>query len=140
VVVDRAFAARNLMILREAQGALNLAFGAVLSAYVGVSLSEIDNHPFDHHSLARFFIALAGFILCLCVGNSVLLRGEFRLAAIFALFAGIAAWVALHEARSLHFEGAILRILAGSWVAALLVSNTVLTAINYIHHRNVRST
>ena len=108
-------------MLREAQAALNVAFGAILSAYVGISLAEIDNHPFDHHVLARFFIALAVFILGLSVGNSLILRGEFRLSAIFLILALIAA---------------VLRILAGCWVVALLGSNVVLTAINYLHHRN----
>lgn len=76
VVTDRTFTTRNVAMLREAQAALNVAFGAILSAYVGISLAEIDNHPFDHHVLARFFIALAVFILGLSVGNSLILRGE----------------------------------------------------------------
>ena len=70
MVQDRAFVARNVAVLREAQAALNVAFGAILSAYVGVSLSEIDNHPFDQQVLARFFLGLAIFILCLCVGTA----------------------------------------------------------------------
>ena len=123
-------------MLREAQAALNVAFGAILSAYVGISLAEIDNHPFDHHVLARFFIALAVFILGLSVGNSMILRGEFRLSAIFLILALVAAVFAHHEVTVLRFEGAILRILAGCWVVALLGSNVVLTAINYLHHRN----
>lgn len=133
---DRAFVARNTAILREAQTALNVAFGAILSAYIGVSLSEIDNHPFDHHVLARFFIGVAVFILCLCVGNSVIMRAEFRLGALFLLFAGGAAAFAHHEALTLGFEGAILQVLAGTWVVSLLGSNAALTAINYVHHRH----
>nr|WP_276040290.1 hypothetical protein [Sphingomonas sp. GM_Shp_1] len=136
VVSDRVFSARNTAVLREAQGALNVAFGAILSAYVGVSLSNIDNHPFDHHTLARFFLGVAGFILCLCVGNSVILRGEFRLGIAFLLLGAAAAYVGLMEARHLGFETAILRILSGCWIVALLGSNAVLTAINYLHHRD----
>ena len=122
-------------MLREAQAALNVAFGAILSAYVGISLAEIDNHPFDHHVLARFFLAVAVFILGLAVGNSMILRMEFRLGLTLMGFALVAAVSASHEASVLGFEGAILRILAGCWVVALLGSNAALTAINYLHHR-----
>ncbi|MEG8045495.1 hypothetical protein QP175_04270 [Sphingomonas aerolata] len=136
VVTDRAFVTRNVAVLREAQNALNVAFGAILSAYVGVSLTEIDNRPFDHAVLARFFLGLAVFILCLCVGNSVISRGDYRLGAVFLVLAGGAAAAAHHEALVLGFEGAILRILSACWVVGLLGSNAALTAINYIHHRN----
>ncbi len=136
MVTDRAFVTRNVAVLREAQSALNVAFGAILSAYVGVSLTEIDNRPFDHAVLARFFLGLAVFILCLCVGNSVILRGDYRLGAVFLVLAGGAAAAAHHEALVLGFEGAILRILSACWVVGLLGSNAALTAINYIHHRN----
>lgn len=136
MVTDRAFVTRNVAVLREAQNALNVAFGAILSAYVGVSLTEIDNRPFDHAVLARFFLGLAVFILCLCVGNSVILRGDYRLSAVFLVLAGGAAAAAHHEALVLGFEGAILRILSACWVVGLLGSNAALTAINYIHHRN----
>jgi len=122
-------------MLREAQAALNVAFGAILSAYVGISLAEIDNHPFDHHVLARFFLAVAVFILGLAVGNSMILRMEFRLGLTLMGIALAAAVYAYHEAAVLGFEGAILRILAGCWVVALLGSNAALTAINYLHHR-----
>lgn len=135
MVTDRTFAARNVAMLREAQSALNVAFGAILSAYVGISLAEIDNHPFDHHVLARFFLAVAVFILGLAVGNSMILRMEFRLGVTLMGMALAAAVYAYHEASVLGFEGAILRILAGCWVVALLGSNAVLTAINYLHHR-----
>ena len=136
MVSNRAFVTRNIAVLREAQNALNVAFGAILSAYVGVSLTEIDNRPFDHAVLARFFLGLAVFILCLCVGNSVILRGDYRLGAVFLVLAGGAAAAAHHEALVLGFEGAILRILSACWVVGLLGSNAALTAINYIHHRN----
>ena len=136
MVTDRAFVTRNVAVLREAQNALNVAFGAILSAYVGVSLTEIDNRPFDHAVLARFFLGLAVFILCLCVGNSVILRGDYRLGAVFLVLAAGAAAAAHHEALVLGFEGAILRILSACWVVGLLGSNAALTAINYIHHRN----
>lgn len=138
MVADRAFVARNVAVLREAQNALNLAFGAILSAYVGVSLSQIDNHPFDHHVLARFFLAIAVFILCLCVGNSELLRGRYAQAGTFLLLAAGAAVFAHHEAWQLQVEPSILRILAGCWVVALMGSNALLTAINYLHHRKRR--
>jgi hypothetical protein len=136
VVGNRAFGARNVAVLREAQTALNVAFGAILSAYVGVSLSEIDNHPFDHHALAWFFLGLAVFILGLSVGNSVILRGDYRLGAVFLVLAAVAAIAAHWQAVALGFEGAILRILSACWIVGLLGSNAALTAINYIHHRN----
>ncbi len=97
MVSDRAFSARNIAVLREAQGALNVAFGAILSAYVGVSLSHMESQPFDHHTLARFFLGVAGFILCLCVGNSVILRGEVRLGILFLLLGAGAAYIGLRR-------------------------------------------
>ena len=136
MVTNPTFRTRNAQVLREAQNALNVAFGAILSAYIGNSLAEIDNHPFDHHSLARFFIAIAVFILGLCVGNSVILRGEYRLGVVFLGIAAIGATVAHHEGRLLGFEVVILRLLAGCWVVSLLASDAIVTAINYIHHRN----
>jgi len=136
VVTEIEFREHNRQVLVEAQTAVNVAFGAILSAYVGNSLAEIDNHPFDHHALARFFLLVAAFILCLCVGNSVLLRGEFRLSAGFLVAAVVAAYFAHEEGRALGFEVGILRLLSGCWAVALLGSDAVLTAINYIHHRN----
>ena len=129
------FRERNTQILTEAQNALNIGFGAILSAYVGISLADIDNHPFDHALLARFFVALAVFILCLSLGNSMVLRGEWRLGVGFLALCGIAAVVAHQAGRILGFEVVILRLLAFSWVGALLVGNAVLTAITYLHHR-----
>lgn len=131
----RGFRERNTQILTEAQNALNIGFGAILSAYVGISLAEIDNRPFDHQLLARFFVALAVFILCLSLGNSMVLRGEWRLGIGFLALCGIAAVVAHQAGRILGFEVVILRLLAFSWVGALLVGNAVLTAITYLHHR-----
>jgi len=55
-----------------------------------VSLSHMESQPFDHHTLARFFLGVAGFILCLCVGNSVILRGEVRLGILFLLLGAVA--------------------------------------------------
>lgn len=130
------FRERNVEILREAQTALNVGFGAILSAYIGNSLADIDNAPFDHHALARFFLLIGVFILGLSVGNNVILRGEYRLGAAFlAMAAGAAVW-AHEEGRALGFEVIILRLLAACWVIALLGSNLALTAINYLHHRN----
>ena len=130
-----AFRERNVEVLREGQNALNVAFGAILSAYIGNSLAEIDNRPFDHTALAWFFIFVAVFILGLCVGNTVILRGEFRLGALFLVLGAIGAVLAHNQGRHLGFEVIILRILAFCWVAALLGSNALLTTINYIHHR-----
>lgn len=130
------FRERNVEVLREAQTALNIGFGAILSAYIGNSLAEIDNIAFDHHMLARFFLLIAAFILGLSVGNSVILRGEYKLGGMFLIFAGVAAVWADIEGNKLGFEVEILRILSGCWVTALLGSNIALTAINYIHHRN----
>ena len=132
----QGFRETNVEVLKEAQAALNVAFGAILSAYVGNSLAEIDNAPFDHAALARFFLLVSIFILCLCVGNSVILRGEFGLGAVFLAAAALAAVWAHEEGRTLGFEVAILRILSGCWVVALLGSNAALTAINYMHHRH----
>ena len=131
------FRRHNLAVLREAQAALNVAFGAILSAYIGNSLAEIDNRVFDHHLLARFFILLAVFILGLSVGNSVILRGQFALGAMF-LGGGLIAAAFAHEAgRELGFEVIVLRLITFCWVVALLGGDAVLTLINYVHHRNM---
>jgi hypothetical protein len=63
VVNSIGFRRRITHVLTEAQNALNVAFGAILSAYIGNSLAEIDNRPFDHVALAKFFMLLAVFIL-----------------------------------------------------------------------------
>ena len=129
------FRRRTTHVLTEAQNALNVAFGAILSAYIGNSLAEIDNAPFNHHNLARFFLTLALFILGLCVGNSLLLRGDYRAAAAMLAIGATGAWFANMEGRTLGFEVAILQILCGCWVTALLGSNLILTLFLYIHHR-----
>jgi uncharacterized membrane protein YiaA len=129
------FRRRITHVLTEAQNALNVAFGAILSAYIGNSLTEIDNRPFDHAALAQFFMMLAVFILGLCVGNSLLLRGEYRFAAILLAVGAIAAVLAHATGRTLGFEVVILRILATCWVVALLGSNLILTFSLYLHHR-----
>jgi hypothetical protein len=136
VVNDTRFLRRNVAILQEAQVALNIAFGAILSAYIGNSLAEIDNRPFDHVVLARFFLLVAVFILGLCLGNSFILRGEYRIGSLFLAVAFVAAGFAHEEGRTLGFEVVILRLLSACWFFALLGSDAVLTAINYIHHRN----
>jgi len=132
------FRERNVEVLREAQNALNVAFGAILSAYVGNSLAEIDNHAFDHALLGRFFIFVAIFILGLCVGNSVILRGEYKFGALFLGVGAIGAVLAYRSGNGLGFEVVVLRLLAFCWIAALLGSNAILTAINYVRHRNIR--
>lgn len=133
---DTRFLRRNTAILQEAQVALNIAFGAILSAYIGNSLAEIDNRPFDHVVLARFFLLVAVFILGLCLGNSFILRGEYRAGSLFLAVALVAAGFAHEEGRTLGFEVVILRLLSACWFVALLGSDAVLTAINYLHHRN----
>ncbi|WHO37438.1 hypothetical protein PMI04_012745 [Sphingobium sp. AP49] len=130
------FRERNVEVLREAQAALNVAFGAILSAYVGNSLTDIDNRPFDHVLLAKFFVLIALFILGLCVGNAVILRGEFGMGGFFLAIALVAALFAHHAGAQLGFEVIVLRLLTACWVIGLLGSNAVLTTINYIHHRN----
>jgi len=138
VVEERRFGRRNAETLREAQNALNVAFGAILSAYVGNMLGEIDNQPFDHARLAGFFLLLGVFILGLCVGNVMFLRREWALGCFF-LGAGMVAAIFAHGfARTLGFEVAVLRILVLCWVVALLGSNLVLTLIGWLHHRRGR--
>jgi hypothetical protein len=139
VVTERSgFRRHNLAVLREAQAALNVAFGAILSAYIGNSLAEIDNRAFDHHLLARFFILLAVFILGLSVGNSVILRGQYGLGAVFLGGGLIAAAFAHHVGRELGFEVIVLRLITLCWVVALLGGDAVLTLINYVHHRKLK--
>jgi len=136
MVVDSAgFARRNRETLREAQNALNVAFGAILSAYVGNSLAEIDNGPFDQARLAGFFVLLAVFILGLCVGNVMLLRREWALGGFFLVAGTVAAVFAHGIGRTLGFEVVVLRILVLCWVVALLGSNLLLTLIVWLHHQ-----
>jgi hypothetical protein len=135
VSIDR-FRERNTEVLQEAQVALNIAFGALLSAYAGNSLAEIDNRPFDHLALAQFFVAVALFILGLCVGNSVILRGEIKLGVLFIALCIVCALWAHHVGRALGFDVAILRLLSATWLAVLVLSDAVLTVIVYFHHRN----
>ena len=130
------YRARQVAVLTEAQQALNVAFGAILSAYVGNSLAEIDNRPFDHVLLARFFVLVALFILGLCVGNSVILRGDVRLGIVFLAGGAVAAVLAHRVGRAIGFEVTILRILTLCWVTALIGSNVVLTLVTFLHHRN----
>jgi uncharacterized membrane protein YiaA len=134
VVNDLQFRRRNIRIVSEAQNALNIAFGAILSAYIGNSLTEIDDHRFDHVAMAQFFVFLAAFILGLCMGNSMLMRGEYRFGLLFLAIGGAGAVLAHHVGRTIGFEVAVLRILAICWVVVLLGSNAMLTLINYIHH------
>ncbi|MET0269194.1 MAG: hypothetical protein ABW173_02085 [Sphingomonas sp.] len=129
------FRRRTIHLLTEAQNALNIAFGAILSAYIGNSLAEIDNGPFDHATLAKFFVALGVFILGLCVGNALLLRGERRLGVLLLMLGAAAALVAHHEGALLGFEVVVLRILATCWGVALLASDLVLTIVLRLHHR-----
>jgi hypothetical protein len=124
-----------MRVLKDAQEAINVAFGAILSAYVGNSLAEIDNHAFDHALLARFFVLLAVFILGLTMGNSALVRGEWRLGMAALVIGWIAAAFAHHEGQLLGFEAVILRLIAFCWFGALIATDTILSAITYFHHR-----
>ncbi|MEH3106028.1 MAG: hypothetical protein PGN09_01690 [Sphingomonas fennica] len=132
---DIAFRRRHAHVLAEAQGALNISFGAILSAYIGIGLADVDNHPFDHHVMARFFLLLAAFVMSLCVGNTLLLRGELRPAAILLAVAVVAALAAHHEGRVLGFEVTILRIVSGCWFVALLASDALLTLFLHLHRK-----
>ncbi|MFD1950033.1 hypothetical protein ACFSGX_04510 [Sphingomonas arantia] len=135
MVNDARFRRRNAETLREAQNALNVAFGAILSAYIGNSLADIDNRPFDHVRLAGFFILIAVFILGLCVSNVMVMRREWALGGFF-LAGGLTAAVFAHElGRQIGFEVVVLRILTVCWVVALLGSNMLLTLIVWLHHR-----
>ena len=129
------FRESNVEVLKEAQNALNVAFGAILSAYIGNSLADIDNHAFDHIALGWFFGFVAVFILGLCVGNAVILRGQYRLGAGFLVVGAIGAVLAHGEGRVLGFEVVVLRVLAVSWIVFLLGSNAVLTAVSWVSHR-----
>lgn len=132
------FRRKTTHILTEAQNALNVAFGAILSAYIGNSLAEIDNRTFDQVTLAKFFMLLAVFILGLCVGNALLLRGEYKLAALLLAIGAVAAVFAHAEGRLLGFEVIVLRILAMTWIIGLLGSNLILTLFLYLHHRRTK--
>ncbi len=132
------FRRRIVHILTEAQNALNIAFGAILSAYIGNALAEIDNGPFNHMTLAKFFVALGVFILGLCVGNALLLRGEYKAAALLLTLGAIAAVIAHGEGRLLGFEVVVLRILAICWATALLLGDLVLTLLLYVRHHTRR--
>lgn len=129
------FRRRTIHLLTEAQNALNIGFGAILSAYIGNALGEIDDAPFNHATMAKFFVALGVFILGLCVGNALLLRGEYRPAAALLAMGAVAALVAHGAGRALGFEVVVLRLLAICWGITLLASDLVLTVALYLHHR-----
>ena len=136
VVGDRSRRLDHLETLREGQEALNIAFGAILSAYIGNSLTEIDNRPFDHLLLAQFIVCLALFILGLCVGNATLMRGNYGFAAGVLALGAVAAVRAHHVGRELGFEVVILRILGFCWIGSLLGSNLLLSLFVFLHHRD----
>jgi len=138
VVSEPSFRLIHRETLKEGQEALNVAFGAILSAYIGNSLAEIDNAPFDQMHLAEFIICLAIFILGLCVGNAALQKGNYGFGVVILAIGLIAGVLAHSTGRQLGFEVAILRILALCWVGSLLGSNLLLSFFVYIHHRNSR--
>ena len=137
VVSDQLYRDSHRATLKDGQEALNIAFGAILSAYIGNSLAEIDNRPFNHAHLAQFILGLAVFILGLCVGNATLLRGNYRLGGLFLVIGAMGAVVAHGVGHELGFEVVILRILALCWIGSLLGSNLVLSLLVHLHHRNV---
>ena len=134
---DREFGRRLVATLTEGQNALNIAFGAILSAYIGTMLAAIDDKPFDTWTLAAFFILVGVFIGGLCIGNLVVLRKHFGLGLGFLTTGAVAAWLSLGAARRLGFELPILRIMYVCWYAMLVATDGLLTAIVFVHHRQM---
>ena len=132
-----SFRARVVDTLTQGQNALNIAFGAILSAYVGNVLTIIDNAPFNHWALAGFFVLLGTFIGGLCLGNAIVLDGHIGLGALFMAGGAIAACISLKIATLLAFEVPILKILYVCWVGMLVGSNVVLTVVIFLHHKSV---
>ena len=97
---DREFGRRLVSTLTEGQNALNIAFGAILSAYIGTVLAAIDDKPFNMWTLAGFFVLIGVFIGGLCIGNLVVLRKHFGLGLGFLVTGAIAASLSLDAARA----------------------------------------
>lgn len=134
---EREFGRRLVATLTEGQNALNIAFGAILSAYIGNVLAGIDDKPFDLWTLAGFFILIGMFIGGLCIGNLVVLRKHFGLGLGFLATGAVAAALSLDAARALGFELPILKVMFVCWYAMLVATDGLLTAIVFFHHRQV---
>ena len=134
---EREFGRRLVTTLTEGQNALNIAFGAILSAYIGTMLAAIDDKPFDQWTLAVFFILIGVFIGGLCIGNLVVLRKHFGLGLGFLATGAVAAAMSLDAARALGFELPILKVMFVCWYAMLVATDGLLTAIVFFHHRGV---
>ena len=134
---EREFGERLLTTLTEGQNALNIAFGAILSAYIGTVLAAIDDRPFSQWTLAAFFILIGVFIGGLCIGNLIMLRRHFGLGLSFLVAGAIAADLSLRTAQTLGFELPILKVMYVCWYAMLIATDGLLTAIIFLHHRSV---
>lgn len=134
---DREFGRRLVATLTEGQNALNIAFGAILSAYIGTVLAAIDDKPFDVWTLAAFFVLIGVFIGGLCIGNLVVLRKHFGLGVGFLVVGAVAASLSLDTAHALGFELPILKVMYVCWYAMLIATDALLTAIVFFHHRQV---
>lgn len=134
---EREFGRRLVATLTEGQNALNIAFGAILSAYIGTVLAAIDDKPFDQWTLAGFFVLIGVFIGGLCIGNLVVLRKHFGLGLGFLATGAVAAYLSLGAARRLGFELPILKVMFVCWYAMLVATDGLLTAIIFFHHRSV---
>jgi hypothetical protein len=134
---DREFGRRLVATLTEGQNALNIAFGAILSAYIGTVLAAIDDKPFDVVTLAAFFVLIGVFIGGLCIGNLVVLRKHFGLGVGFLVVGAIAASLSLDTAHALGFELPILKVMYVCWYAMLIATDALLTAIVFFHHRQM---
>lgn len=134
---EREFGRRLVTTLTEGQNALNIAFGAILSAYIGTMLTAIDDKPFNQWTLAAFFMQIGVFIGGLCIGNLVVLRKHFRLGVGFLASGAVAAYLSLDTARLLGFELPILKVMFICWYAMLIATDGLLTAIIFFHHQGV---
>lgn len=134
---EREFGRRLVTTLTEGQNALNIAFGAILSAYIGTMLAAIDDRPFDPWTLAGFFVLIGTFIGGLCIGNLVVLRKHFGLGLGFLATGAAAAALSLDAARALGFELPILKVMFICWYAMLVATDGLLTAIVFFHHQTV---
>lgn len=132
------FRKRVVATLTTTENALNIAFGAILSAYIGNVLTVVDNGPFNQWALAGFFLLVGLFIGGLCLGNTIMLEGRFRLGALLMAGGSVAAFFSLRLAAALAFEVPILRILYVCWISMLLGSNAVMTLVLYLHHKSAK--
>ena len=135
---ETRFRKRVVATLTTMENALNIAFGAILSAYIGNVLTVVDNGPFDHFALAGFFLLVGLFIGGLCLGNTIMLEGRFKTGLGLMGLGAVAAFFSLRVAADLAFEVPILQILYVCWVGMLLGSNAVMTFVLYLHHKSAK--